>query len=82
MLRVPGSSAVVLQMAARPIAEKSIDFTLDEVLEFLRIPSDLDCSVPPVRPKGREIYRFSPGENHKKLGVFMCYNIIVIFTNK
>ena len=55
-------------MPNKPIAEKFVDLTVEEVVTFLQVPSKDHSCVPPVKPKGGEIYIFSPGDEPRKNG--------------
>ena len=63
-------------MAAKPIATKDEDLTLEEALKFLQMSPLNPSYVPPVKPKGGEIYLVSAGDDPSKSGKFyytLCY---------
>ena len=55
-------------MQAKPIATKSEDLTVEEALKYLQSPSAKPSCVPPVKPKGGEIFLYSAGDNPSKSG--------------
>ncbi len=63
-------------MEAKPIGLQAEDLKLDDVLRILqnREPSCV-CSVPPVKPKGGEMYVFCPGDDQSKSG--KCENTAI-----
>ena len=50
------------------IASKSDDLSPQEAFAYLQRECTAGSSFPPVRPKGGDIYLFSPGKNASKKG--------------